>query len=156
MRGGRPFGRRHDRTTTVARGPFDRLRTEQGKLGTMKLKLSAIAVLVLGAAACSDSPEDELLVGPRARTSAQLVQFDSCGELHTRLKDNLKEEMRVQLVQYLEYYGGRSAQWLSDLTHLEDPWREARAGLADGARSTVEISLESMARYYESLGPDTE
>jgi uncharacterized phage-associated protein len=35
----------------------------------------------------------------------------------------------------LAYYGDKPSQWLSDLTHMEDPWKNARAGLAPGERS---------------------
>lgn len=53
----------------------------------------------------------------------------------------------------LEYYGKKSGQWLSDLTHLEKPWREARKGLKDGERSNKEITLAAMAEYYGSMSP---
>ena len=55
----------------------------------------------------------------------------------------------------LDFYGAKSAQWLSDLTHLERPWREARdrAGAKDGDMCAAEITLESMAEYYSSLSP---
>jgi uncharacterized phage-associated protein len=55
----------------------------------------------------------------------------------------------------LEFYGDKSPQWLSDLTHMERPWREARAGLPDGARSNNEISLDIIGEYYSSLPPKT-
>jgi uncharacterized phage-associated protein len=48
-------------------------------------------------------------------------------------------------------YGKHSAQWLSELTHMEDPWREARAGLGVAERGTREITLDSMAEYYSAL-----
>ena len=51
----------------------------------------------------------------------------------------------------LGLYGTKSAQWLSDLTHQEDPWRDARNGLALGQPSTVEITHASLAEYYMSL-----
>lgn len=51
----------------------------------------------------------------------------------------------------LEHYGSKSSQWLSDLTHQEDPWREARKGLADGERGNVEITHGAMADYYGNL-----
>lgn len=51
----------------------------------------------------------------------------------------------------LEYYGDRSSQWLSDLTHMEEPWKNARQGLAPGERGSNEITLASMAEYYSSL-----
>ncbi|MDP2871645.1 MAG: DUF4065 domain-containing protein [Bacillota bacterium] len=55
-----------------------------------------------------------------------------------------------------EFYGNKTAQWLSDLTHSEAPWRDARKGLPDGARGQEEITLAAMHEYYSSLGPDGE
>ena len=52
----------------------------------------------------------------------------------------------------LKYYGDKSSQWLSDLTHKEDPWKNAREGLAIGERGNNEINLASMMEYYISLG----
>jgi uncharacterized phage-associated protein len=51
----------------------------------------------------------------------------------------------------LEFYGDKSAQWLSDLTHLEDPWKNA---WAEGS-STV-ITKEALAEYYSSIEPPHE
>lgn len=51
----------------------------------------------------------------------------------------------------LKFYGDKSSQWLSDLTHDEAPWREARAGLPDGVRGNREITMAAMAEYYSSL-----
>jgi uncharacterized phage-associated protein len=51
----------------------------------------------------------------------------------------------------LEFYGKKNPQWLSDLTHMEEPWKNARKGLADGERGNHAISIESMAEYYGSL-----
>jgi uncharacterized phage-associated protein len=51
----------------------------------------------------------------------------------------------------LQFYGDKSSQWLSDLTHAEDPWREARGSLPPGARSNAVISHASMAEYYSGL-----
>ena len=51
----------------------------------------------------------------------------------------------------LLHYGDKSSQYLSDLTHMEDPWRKARVGVPDGERSTNEITLESISEYYGSL-----
>lgn len=53
----------------------------------------------------------------------------------------------------LDYYGDKSPQWLSDLTHAESPWLEARGDLPPGAPCQQEITLEAMASYYESLPP---
>lgn len=51
----------------------------------------------------------------------------------------------------LEFYGDKSAQWLSDLTHSELPWIEARQGLAPGERGDAPITHAAMAEYYGSL-----
>jgi uncharacterized phage-associated protein len=51
-------------------------------------------------------------------------------------------------------YGAKSSQWLSDLTHLEDPWRNARKGLDSKERGHQEITWAAMAEYYESLSPN--
>lgn len=51
----------------------------------------------------------------------------------------------------LRAYGAKSAQWLSDQTHSEEPWIKARAGLRDGERGANVISHESMADYYLGL-----
>jgi uncharacterized phage-associated protein len=51
----------------------------------------------------------------------------------------------------ISYYGKKSAQWLSDLTHMEDPWVQARRGLGPDDRSSAEITPKSMMEYYSSL-----
>jgi len=51
----------------------------------------------------------------------------------------------------LKFYGDRTAQWLSDLTHRERPWKEARKGLAPGERGNREITHQAMAGYYSSI-----
>ncbi len=51
-------------------------------------------------------------------------------------------------------YGDKSAQWLSDLAHMEDPWIKAREGYAEGMPCVNEITHESMAEYYGCLSPD--
>jgi len=51
----------------------------------------------------------------------------------------------------LDYYGEKDGQWLSTLTHLERPWKDARANVAIGMPSSEIISKTSMAEYYESI-----
>lgn len=48
-------------------------------------------------------------------------------------------------------YGDKGAPWLSELTHREAPWKDARKGIPDGVRSNAEITLGSMADYYGNL-----
>jgi len=53
----------------------------------------------------------------------------------------------------LQYYGTRDPHWLSQLTHMEDPWKNARAkhGVSDQDRSSEEISHQAMFEYYSAL-----
>ena len=70
--------------------------------------------------------------------------------------DRLDHEAKSTLDAVLAYYGDRSPQWLSDLTHLEDPWRRARHGLEPGERGDSEITCDSLAEYYGGLPPNGE
>jgi uncharacterized phage-associated protein len=54
----------------------------------------------------------------------------------------------------LTYYADKSSQWLSDLTHAEDPWKDARQGLAPGERGNHEITHASMAEYYSRIASE--
>lgn len=51
----------------------------------------------------------------------------------------------------LKYYGKKTAARLSDLTHNERPWLDARGDLPAGARSNVEITPSAMVEYYGAL-----
>lgn len=51
----------------------------------------------------------------------------------------------------LNHYGDQSAQWLIDLTHLEDPWQKAREGCFPGSRCNREITHNDMMNYYSGL-----
>ena len=53
-----------------------------------------------------------------------------------------------------ESYGKLSASQLSELTHREDPWRNARVGLHPGERGNKIIGHDSMAEYYGSLSDE--
>lgn len=66
----------------------------------------------------------------------------------------LSASQRETIDSVLEYYGDKPSQWLSDLTHLEQPWLEARKGLAPGDAGTREITHAAMAEYYEALRPN--
>lgn len=65
----------------------------------------------------------------------------------------LDSEQRDTVDAVLEYYGDKSSQWLSDLSHMEQPWRDARTrhGLAAGERGNAVIRHADMAEYYGSL-----
>ncbi|MCU7816541.1 MAG: DUF4065 domain-containing protein [Candidatus Thiodiazotropha sp. (ex Lucinoma kastoroae)] len=64
----------------------------------------------------------------------------------------LIDEQKETIDAVLTYYGLLTSQTLVNLTHAEDPWKDARKGIPETARSNNEISLASMAEYYGSLG----
>jgi len=66
-------------------------------------------------------------------------------------RKRLNKDQRDTVDAVLEFYGDKSAQWLSELTHAEDPWRNARVGLSSGERGSKVISHAAMAEYYSSL-----
>ena len=65
----------------------------------------------------------------------------------------LNSEQRDTVDAVLEFYGDKSSQWLSDLSHMEQPWRDTRArpGLTAGERGNAVIRHADMAEYYASL-----
>jgi len=65
--------------------------------------------------------------------------------------DVFTESQRDTIDGVLEFYGDKSAQWLSDLTHEEDPWKDARGGLQPMERSNEVITTAAMHEYYSAL-----
>ena len=65
--------------------------------------------------------------------------------------DHFEEDDRKTMDAVIGFYVDKSSQWLSDLTHMEDPWKEARKGLQPGERGSREITHAAMAEYYDSL-----
>jgi uncharacterized phage-associated protein len=60
----------------------------------------------------------------------------------------LTSTQRKLIDEVLDTYGERDASWLSQLTHSEEPWRSARKGLPNNARSSAVIDPDVMRRYY--------
>lgn len=60
----------------------------------------------------------------------------------------VRPAQRETIDKVLEFYGAKNAQWLSDLTHMEDPWKDAFA-IAQNA----EITPSAMSEYYSTLEP---
>lgn len=63
----------------------------------------------------------------------------------------LNQEQRDTVDAVLEYYGNQPAQWLIDLTHMEEPWNQTRKGLPIQERGNRVIPLDMIADYYSSL-----
>lgn len=51
----------------------------------------------------------------------------------------------------LAFYGPRPAHELSELTHSERPWKDARGGLGPGERGNAEITSAVMYEFYDGL-----
>lgn len=65
--------------------------------------------------------------------------------------NHLSDEQKDTVDKVLDYYGPHDAQWLSQLTHMEDPWNLARKGVPAGEGCSNIITKESMAIYYGGL-----
>lgn len=65
--------------------------------------------------------------------------------------NSLSQSQLETIDSVISFYGGMTAQSLSDLTHSESPWLDARKGLAPLERGNSEISHGAMAEYYASL-----
>lgn len=64
---------------------------------------------------------------------------------------DLTENQKDTIDRVVEHYGVHNAQWLSQLTHMEDPWKQARENVpANGTCDNV-ITKESMAMYYGGI-----
>lgn len=64
----------------------------------------------------------------------------------------ISDEEKKLLEEVWEYFGGYHAYRLSDMTHLEFPWKKARKGLPPDASSTEPILPEDMkALGYQKL-----
>ena len=51
----------------------------------------------------------------------------------------------------IEHYGDKSPEWLSQLTHMELPWKTARGNTPLGDPCRTVITKESMMFYYGGL-----
>lgn len=62
----------------------------------------------------------------------------------------LTGEQRKLVARVLRVYGAMTATQLSDRTHAEAPWRDARKGIATGTPACVAIAHESMRAFYST------
>jgi uncharacterized phage-associated protein len=72
-------------------------------------------------------------------------------ELPKGSSSHLSKNQQDSIDHVLLAYGDKTAQWLSDLTHLEQPWISARKGLLPGERGEAIISLGIMHEYYSGV-----
>ena len=55
--------------------------------------------------------------------------------------DNLSSDHKQLVDTIIDSYGRKSAQWLSDLTHLEDPWKKARESFTSSDFEQFQVHL---------------
>ena len=68
--------------------------------------------------------------------------------------DALTAEERDTVRGVLAFYAGFNGEDLSEITHVEKPWHDAREGLPHGEKSQGEITLEAMRSYYGAVKCD--
>ncbi|WP_295785926.1 Panacea domain-containing protein [uncultured Microbacterium sp.] len=105
--------------------------------------------------------EEEPLFGDKIEAWANGPVAPSLYDLHrgqfrvqpdlVKNADALPKHRASSVDAVLKFYGGQSAWELSNLTHSERPWLDARGNLPLGASSHAEITPASMAEYYGSL-----
>jgi uncharacterized phage-associated protein len=64
---------------------------------------------------------------------------------------DLSPEQRANIDKVIGFYGTKTAQWLSDLTHQEQPWLQARGSLPPGSNCSELISKAAIHEYYSAL-----
>lgn len=62
--------------------------------------------------------------------------------------DSLDPTEKDHIDNVLEVYAKFTGTQLEEMTHLEEPWREARKGIRPSERCEKEISEEMMTRFY--------
>lgn len=76
------------------------------------------------------------------------VPAEQAAAIRVEIEGKLVKD-QVELVgDVLAEYGDKTAYYLECLTHSEDPWVGARAGLPADAASSTTISKESIKAYY--------
>lgn len=88
----------------------------------------------------------ELYNAHRGRFVVDKGFFDERGDM-----EHFDQDERETLEVVLNAYQDKTPQYLSELTHKENPWKLARIGVPAGERSTKVIEKETMQEYYGGL-----
>lgn len=75
------------------------------------------------------------------------------GDIGEAQPEGLASEVRRLVDAVLSHYGNLDGAQLSELTHAEEPWCEARSGVPEGSRSQQTISPKTMAHFYGRQTP---
>lgn len=120
------------------------IETKLGKVGAMQLQklvyYSQAWSLIWDEQPLFSEPIEAWEKGPVVRA---LRGMRGAGDV-SKLSDN----QRATISTVVAFYGHRSGEWLSKLTHREPPWRDARAG-ANGAQNPV-ITQAALRTFFAS------
>ena len=148
--------KRDDNMATV----FDTARyilEKQGEMSTMKLQ-KLCYYCQAWALVWDDKPlfDEEFHAWENGPVCKELF-YKTQGKFSVKAEDEPGDSSKLSFEQKesidiaLEHYAPHNAQWLSQLTHMEEPWKIARAKTPAGEIPDVIISKESMAMYYGGL-----
>jgi uncharacterized phage-associated protein len=128
---------------------------QRGEMTAMKLQklvyYSQAWSLVWDESPLFDEPIEAWANGPVVRALYMRHQGDFMIKRWVGDPDKLTDNQRDTIEKVLEFYGEMSSQALSNLTHQEAPWAEARMGLSPTDRSSRTITHAAMVEYYSSL-----
>lgn len=83
----------------------------------------------------------------RAHKGAYMIYPDMIDGDPNKLSASQVENIDI----VLKGYGDKEAYWLREQSHSEEPWRNARGNLPEGAPCQNVISKDSMGLYYGGL-----
>ena len=128
-----------------------------GRMSTMKLQklvyYSQAWSLAWGDCPLFDEDFEAWANGPVLRTLFRThrgrfnISFGEVPGDPSVLSDRQQEGISIVLADYGKLTGAQ----LSDLSHSDRPWREARGGLSPGARSSAKIEKDTMEDFYGGL-----
>ncbi len=67
----------------------------------------------------------------------------------------LTDTEKSTVLAVVDAYGEMTAHQLSNLTHNERPWQEARRGIPEGQRCNAVIDIGTMLEFYEEMSRET-
>lgn len=130
---------------------------KEGSMSTMKLQKLCYYCqawsLVWDDKALFDEEFEAWANGPVCRPLFYKTQgqYSVSADDETGESNNLAPYQIETIDAVLAHYAPHNAQWLSQLTHMEDPWNRARVGIPTGVGCDRIITKESMAEYYGGL-----
>lgn len=133
------------------------LESLDGRVSTMKLQklvyYSQAWALVWDERPLFDSRIEAWANGPVTRDlyNRHRGEFTARVEMFHGDSRHLSSDDRETIDAVLEAYGHLSGQELSDLTHSERPWLEARGDVRNGDPCSNEVSLDAMQDFYSAM-----